>query len=138
MQPNLLEQNRAVVRGLFDAWDVGDIAGACRLVAQGCDGGVAEGFRHEPEAFLTAFSDLQITLEDMLAEAEKVATRVTMRGTHQGVLFGIPAAGRAVVMKANHLFWLQNRQIVQRHGQMDRLELMQQLGMKLVPQDQTD
>lgn len=138
MQPNTLEQNKTLVRGLFDAWNAGNIEGACRLIAQSCNGGGAEGFRRELEAFLAAFPELQITLEDMLAEGEKVATRVTMCGIHRGLLFGIPATGKTAVMKANHIFWLQDGQIVQRHGQMDRLELMQQLGMKLVPQDQTD
>jgi predicted ester cyclase len=78
--------------------------------------------------------DVAITLEDMLAETDRVATRVTMRGTHQGPLGGVPATGKPVVMKANHIFRCDNGKIVQRHGQMDRLEVMTQLGMKLVPQ----
>ena len=48
-------------------------------------------------------------------------------------LFGIPATGKNALMKANHIFMLEDNKITQRHGQMDRLELMTQLGMKLVP-----
>lgn len=128
-----LEQNKAVIQELFSNWSAGDIPATCRLVSPECNGGGAEGLRRELEAFLTVFPDLQITLEDMLAEDEKVATRVTMRGTHQGPLFGVPATGKSVVMKANHIFKLKHGLIVQRHGQMDRLELMQQLGVMPIP-----
>ena len=61
--------------------------------------------------FLGAFPDLAITVEDMLAEDDRVATRVTMRGTHHGPLAGVAPTGKAVVMKANHIF---------RCGRMDR------------------
>ena len=127
-----LEQNKRVIQALFANWSAGDIPATCRLVSPECNGGGSEGIQRELEAFLTAFPDLSITLEDMLAEGERVATRVTMRGTHHGPLFGVSATGKNVVMKANHIFKLEHGLIVQRHGQMDRLELMQQLGMKLV------
>ena len=126
---NQLEQNKLVIQELFANWSAGDIPATCRLVSPECNGSGSEGIRRELEAFLTAFPDLHITLEDMLAEGDKVASRVTMRGTHHGPLFGIPATGKSVVMKANHIFRLEHGLIVQRHGQMDRLELMTQLGV---------
>jgi predicted ester cyclase len=124
-----LERNKRVVQELFAAWTAGEIETASNSISSECNGGGLDGFKRELEAFVVAFLDLQITLEDMLAEGEKVASRVTMRGTHRGPLFGIPATGKGVVMKANHIFWLEHGRIVQRHGQMDRLELMQQLGV---------
>lgn len=126
------EHNKALVQELFAAWSAHDIerAGAC--IGEACNGGGQEGFRRELTAFLAAFPDMQVSLEDILAEGDKVATRITLRGTHQGVFAGIPVTGKAVVIKANHIFRLQQGQIVQRHGQMDRLELMTQLGMRLV------
>lgn len=127
-----LEQNKAVVHQLFDAWNAGDLEAASGLISPACNGGGAEGFRRELQAFLMAFPDLRITLEDLLAEKDRVATRVTMQGTHKGALFGVPATNRNAVMKANHIFVLKDGLIVQRHGQMDRLELMTQLGMRLV------
>jgi steroid delta-isomerase-like uncharacterized protein len=130
-----LEHNKQVVQQLFAAWNAGEIDTASNLISTECNGGGLEGFRRELEAFLQAFPDLQSTLEDLLAEGDKVASRVTMRGTHRGSLFGIPATSKSVTMKANHIFWLEHGRIVQRHGQMDRLELMQQLGMKLVPNE---
>jgi steroid delta-isomerase-like uncharacterized protein len=133
---NQTEQNKTIVRQLFDAWNAGQIEIASQLIDPQCNGGGAKGFERELQGFLNAFPDLNITLEDMLAEGNRVATRVTMRGTHQGTLFGMPATQKSAVMKANHIFVLEHEKIVQRHGQMDRLELMTQLGMKLVPTDQ--
>jgi steroid delta-isomerase-like uncharacterized protein len=130
---NQLEQNKTVVRQLFEAWNASQIETASQLISSECNGGGFEGFRRELQGFVNAFPDLNITLEDILAEGNRVASRVTMRGTHQGTLFGVPATGKSAIMKANHIFVLEHGKIVQRHGQMDRLELMMQLGMKLVP-----
>jgi steroid delta-isomerase-like uncharacterized protein len=132
-ETELQEQNKAVVRQLFEAWNTGELETASQLISPNCNGGGNDGFKRELMAFLSAFPDLQITLEDILSESNRVATRVTMRGTHQGTLFGLPATGKSAVMKANHFFVLEHKKIVQRHGQMDRLELMTRLGMKLVP-----
>lgn len=128
----MLEQNKIKVKELFAAWHAHDVAGVAACISESCNGGGKEGIRRELETFFTAFPDLEVNLEDILAEEDKVATRVTMRGTQQGSLMGIPATGKSIVMKANHIFRLSDGLIIQRHGQMDRLELMQQLGMKLV------
>jgi steroid delta-isomerase-like uncharacterized protein len=129
----MLEQNKTKVKELFAAWHAHDVAGVVACISEHCNGGGKEGIGRELEVFFTAFPDLELTLEDILAEENNVATRITMRGTQQGSLMGIPATGKSVVMKANHIFTLENGLVVARYGQMDRLELMQQLGMKLVP-----
>lgn len=132
------EDNKTVVRELFAAWATHDVGRASALIGEGCNGGGPEGLRRELEHFLAAFPDLELTLEDMLAEGDRVATRITMRGTHQGALMGVAATGQPALMKANHIFVLAGGKIVQRHGQMDRLELIQQLGMKLIPAGEPD
>jgi predicted ester cyclase len=131
MNQNQIEQNKTVVGQLFVAWNAGQIETASQLIDPECNGGGFEGFKRELQGFLNAFPDLQIRLEDMLGEGNRIASRVTMRGTHQGTLFDLPVTGKSVTMKANHIFALEHQKIVQRHGQMDRLELMMQLGMKL-------
>jgi steroid delta-isomerase-like uncharacterized protein len=125
--------NEAIVRELFDAWNAHDVARAERLISDQCNSGGLDGFRKELAGFFTAFPDQHVTIEDIFACGDKVATRTTIRGTHQGSLFGIPATGKPVVMKANHIFRCEGGKIVQRHGQLDRLEVMMQLGMKVVP-----
>lgn len=127
------DANKRLARDMFDAWNARDFDRFAACFAASCNGGGAEGARKEAEAFVAAFPDLVITLEDLLAEGDRMATRVTMRATHGGSFAGIPPTGRPVVIKANHLFRCENGKIVQRHGQSDRLELMMQLGMTLAP-----
>ena len=125
--------NEEIVRELFDAWNAHDVERAGRVISDQCNGGGHEGFRKELAGFFAAFPDLHVTIEDIFGCGEKVATRTTMRGTQTGAMFGIPATGKPAVMKANHIFRVEGGKIVQRHGQLDRLELVMQLGMKMVP-----
>ncbi len=103
MSEQTSEQNKSIVQNLFALWNAKDIAGASALISEACNGGGSEGFRRELDYFLTAFPDLEISLEDILTQGDKVATRVTMRGTHQGTFMNVPATGKPVVMKANHI-----------------------------------
>ena len=125
--------NEAIIRELFDAWNTHDVDRATALIDESCNVGGREGFRRELAAMFVAFPDVQVTVEDMLSDGDKVATRATIRGTQQGVLSGIQPTGKPVVMKANHIFHLKDGRITQRHGQADKLEVAMQLGMKLVP-----
>lgn len=129
----MLEENKALITDLFAAWNAHDVDGVAACIGDGCNGGGPEGIRRELTAFLLAFPDMTVSVEDMLAEGDRVATRTVIRGTHRGPLNGIAPTGRQATMKANHLFRCQAGKIIQRHGQMDRLELMMQLGMTLVP-----
>ena len=126
------EANKTIIRQFFAAWNAHDIGRATALIDPSCNGGGREGAGRELEAFFKAFPDLEVSLEDILAEDDKVATRSIMRGTQSADFMGTPASGKAAQMKAHHIFKLQQGRIVQRLGQMDRLEVMQQLGMKLV------
>ncbi|MCX7784156.1 MAG: ester cyclase [Meiothermus sp.] len=126
------EANKGIIRQFFAAWNAHDVERAIALIDPGCNGGGFEGARREFEAFFKAFPDLEVSLEVILAEEDRVVTRCHMHGTQQGDFMGVPASGRRAEMKAHHIFKLQDGQIVQRLGQMDRLEVMQQLGMKLV------
>jgi predicted ester cyclase len=125
--------NKHLVQEFLEAWNAHDVDRACACIGDTCNGGGHEGARRELTAFLGAFPDLAITLEEILAEDDRVATRITMRATHKGQFGQIVPTGKPVVMKASHIFHCADGRIVQRYGQMDRLELMQQLGMKLVP-----
>lgn len=74
------------------------------------------------------FPDIQWTLEEMIAEGDKVAARFKMRGTHQGAFFGVPAAGRKIDVQAMNFYRLSEGQIVEERGQPDLLGLLQQIG----------
>lgn len=76
----------------------------------------------------SGFPDIQWTLEEMIAEGDKVAVRFTMRGTHQGAFFGVPPTGNKILVKAMNFYRLSGGQIVEEHGQPDLLSLLQQIG----------
>ena len=85
--------------------------------------------------FKTAFPDMSATVEDVVAEGDKVVTRVTLRGTHQGEVeeFG-PPTGRQVETQGITIHRIDGGKIVEEWNSWDNMSLMQQLG--LVPEQQ--
>jgi steroid delta-isomerase-like uncharacterized protein len=76
----------------------------------------------------SGFPDIQWTLEEMIAEDERVAARFTMRGTHQGTFFGVPPTGNKIKVQAMNFYRLSGGQFVEERGQPDLLALLQQIG----------
>ena len=74
------------------------------------------------------FPDIQWTLEETIAEGDKVAARFTMRGTHQGTFFGVPPTGRKIVVQTMNFYRLTGGQFIEERGQPDLLGLLQQIG----------
>ena len=74
------------------------------------------------------FPDIQWTLEEMVAEGDKVAARFTMRGTHRRSFFGVPPTGKRISVQAMNIYRLSGGQFVEEHGQPDMLGLLQQIG----------
>ena len=91
--------------------------------------GGSEGLKAVVGLFRTAFPDLALTVEDQLAEGDKVMNRFTARGTHQGELMGIPATGKPVAMEVVEYFRIQGGKLAERWGQADLLGMMVQLGV---------
>ena len=75
------------------------------------------------------FPDIHWTLEEMIAEGDKVAARFTMRGTHRGTFFGVPPTGKPIVVQAMNFYRLSRGQFVEERGQPDLLGLLQQIGV---------
>ena len=95
--------------------------------------------RHEPmrgpagylaiiQMMREGFPDIQWTLEEMIAEGDKVAARFTMRGTHLGTFFGTPSTGKKIAVQALNIYRLSGGQIIEETGQPDLLGLLQQIG----------
>jgi steroid delta-isomerase-like uncharacterized protein len=74
------------------------------------------------------FPDIRWTIEEMVAEGDKVAARFTMRGTHLGTFFGTPSTGKKIAVQALNIYRLSGGQIVEETGQPDLLGLLQQIG----------
>jgi len=75
------------------------------------------------------FPDIQWTLEEMIAEGDKVAARFTMRGTHLGTFFGVAPTGKKIAVQAMNIYRLSSGQFIEERGQPDMLELLQQIGV---------
>lgn len=73
------------------------------------------------------FPGIQWTLEEMIAEDDKVAARFTLKGTHQGVFFGIAATGKTIEVQAMNFYRFAHGKIVEERGQPDLLGLLQQI-----------
>jgi len=94
----------------------------------GTPGGVA-GAVGRWRMFRTAFPDLSISLDDVVAQGDRVATRFTVRGTHQGPLLELAPTGRAITLTGIDINRLVDGRIAERWAGMDMLGLQQQLGV---------
>ena len=86
-----------------------------------------EGQKQLLAAFRTAFPDVKITIEDVIAEGDKVAFRSTMRGTHQGEFLGIAPTGQEVTFGLLDVIRIEDDKFVEQWGGPDIYDLMQQL-----------
>jgi len=86
------------------------------------------GYLETVSMMRSGFPDIQWTLEETVAEGDKVAARFIMRGTHQGVFLGVPPTGKAITVQAMNFYRFANGQIVEERGQPDLLELLRQIG----------
>jgi steroid delta-isomerase-like uncharacterized protein len=82
---------------------------------------------------LGAFPDLRLTIEDEIAEGDKVVQRLTIHGTHQGEFMGTPATGKQVRCTGIHISRLAGGKIVEQWGEFDGLGILQQLGVMPTP-----
>jgi steroid delta-isomerase-like uncharacterized protein len=78
-----------------------------------------------------AYPDLQITIEDLIAEGDTVVSRNSVRGTHRGDYLGIPPTGRSVTYNEIFVFRFADGQITESWGVVDVLSQMRQLGAVL-------
>ena len=81
------------------------------------------------QAYFTAFPDLHITTDDLVAEGDKVTKVWTANSTHKGELMGIPATGNQIVVKGIEVFRIADGKIAEVWASMDNLGMMQQLGV---------
>lgn len=77
----------------------------------------------------TAFHEMHFTLLDLIASDDRVVVRWTMDATHAGPLAGIPATGKHVQQRGTVIYRLESDRIVEVWAQMDRMGMLQQLGI---------
>jgi steroid delta-isomerase-like uncharacterized protein len=79
-------------------------------------------------AFWTALPDMRYTVEDLIAEGDKVVVRFTFRATHRGEFLGVPATGKVVTVTGISISRLAGGKVVEEWAEEDHLGLLQQLG----------
>jgi predicted ester cyclase len=88
-----------------------------------------EGFKIVDAMFKAAFPDMQVVIEDEVAEGDRVATRGYFTGTHQGEFMGIPPTGRTFRCTYSDIWRLEGGKGRENWVQMDMMGLMRQLGV---------
>ena len=122
-----VEGNKAVVRRLWEeVWNRADLAVADQIF----DAAYAAHEKGSVPVIRAAFPDSHHTIEDLIAEGDKVVTRFTWRGTHRGEFMGVPPTGRHVAVGGIWIHRVEDGRIVEGRewGQLDWLGLLRQLG----------
>jgi predicted ester cyclase len=135
------EQNKALVRRVFEEGinqgkvDVFDeiIAPAYVNYNMLVPAPGPAGLKQVIGAFTSAFPDMHITLDQVIAEGDKVATHGVMSGTHAGDFMGIPATGKSIAVTFSDIWRIENGKAVENWVQLDMMGLMQQLGVIPAP-----
>ncbi len=87
-----------------------------------------EEFKQLLSLYITAFPDARFTVEDEIAEGDKVTSRYTFRGTHQSELMGIPPTGKQVTVTGMIINRIVNGQSAEGWLNFDAVGMLQQLG----------
>ena len=88
-----------------------------------------EGRKMFAGAFFSAFPDIHVHIDDLLAEKDRTVLRWSAHGTHRGELMGIPATGKSVNISGIAIDRFENGQSVEHWEVIDQMGLMQQLGV---------
>ena len=130
------EDNKTNVRRFIEeGWNQGNTAVFDELFAADYLGHDPNGPLHGPEGFKqyfatyrSAFPDTHLTIEDQIAEGDKVVTRWTATGTHQGPLMGIVPSGKHVTITGITITRIASGKAVEDWVNFDTLGMLQQIG----------
>ena len=132
------EENKALVRRFFGEYPKVDQSLVDELIAEDFvdhnppGPNIApgrEGVKQVMAGRRSAFPDSRVTVDDQVAEGDKVVNRQTITGTHLGDFMGIPPTGKSFSIGAIAIFRIEDGKIVERWGETDMTGMMQQLGV---------
>jgi steroid delta-isomerase-like uncharacterized protein len=132
-----IEENKNIVRRYQEIYNSNNLDNLLEVVSEdlltpkimaGVPHGV-EGAKAAHQIMLAGFPDYQTVIDDLIAEGDKVATRITMTGTHTGDFMGIPATGKSVSFTGIYIARIAKGKIVEHWGEEDSVSLLQQLGV---------
>jgi steroid delta-isomerase-like uncharacterized protein len=91
------------------------------------------GFKAFMTSFRAAFPDLHYTIDDSIAEGDRVVQRTTARGTMKGDFMGMPASGKSATWSEIHIIRFENGKSVEHWAVVDQLGMLAQLGFAQTP-----
>jgi steroid delta-isomerase-like uncharacterized protein len=137
MSEQIPEQNKTLARRWFDElFSRGDLDAANEILSaefvdhlpRGDERGIEE-LKHYITMYRTAFPDIRDTVEEIVAEGDKVVVRWTSRATHQGEFMGVAPTGRHVTFTGMRLFRIAENKIAESWVNLDERGLQEQLGI---------
>lgn len=132
------KENKALVRRIYEElWQEGNMDAidkyyAADVVNHGAPPDLPpgrEGFKVYAGMLTSAFSDSDVTIEDQIAEGDRVVTRWSSKGIHTGEFLGVPATGKQVTVRGIGIERIADGQVAEEWGEFDAMGLMQQLGV---------
>lgn len=140
--PFMIEENRRLIETYYnELWNNWNFALADQLISpavkfHGSVGVAVTGldqFLAYMNLIRSAFPDFHNTIEETVAENDRVAARLSYQGTHRGVIFGVAPTGKIIRYDGLALFQLASGKIVQGHVLGNVIDLLSQLGIALAP-----
>ena len=130
------EENKRIARRVIEGlWNEGRFELAGEMIARDYIGHMPGDDTHGPDGVIRFFSeqrsgfpDIHYTVEDQVAEGDKVVTRWTARGTHEGEFKGMPATGKQGSVTGITISRIADGKLIEGWTNPDELGLMQQLG----------
>lgn len=130
------QQNKAIARRAYEIFSSSNLDALDEIfdrnfIDHNPQPGQGQGLQEVKQMFADlrkAFPDLQWTVEEMIAEDDKVVARINVSGTHKGMYKGIPATGKQASIPLINIFRIDDGKVVERWGVGDHLSLLQQLS----------
>ncbi|MBV8672259.1 MAG: ester cyclase [Acidobacteriaceae bacterium] len=124
-----------ILRSEAELWNRGNLAAADKLYSPGYvshfPAGIEwrglQGIKNAVSSHRTSFPDWHEIVDDIVAEGDRVAIRITSSGTQRGEFMGLPPSGRKVIIQEFHIFRLENGRIAEQWGMPDLQGLLAQL-----------
>lgn len=144
MATNQVEQQKELVSRFHDqVWGAGQFESIDELVAEDYvehnpaipyEVQGREAYKQNVETFRSAFPDLTFNEEDVIAEGDKVVTRLTATGTHEGEFMGSDPTGNSFEVTGITIWRIEDGELVEAWVLADIQGMMQQLGLVPPPE----
>jgi steroid delta-isomerase-like uncharacterized protein len=137
-----MADNKTIARNFLDGFNGSDLSSVEEWVAPNftnIDPGTPplpagpEGYRLLIKGYRTAFPDLQMTVDDMVAEGDRVAVRWTAHGNNTGPLMNMPASGKAATVTGISILTISGGKVAEQRSNWDTLGMLQQFGVIPTP-----